>query len=264
MSDRIDCFRGDDKDYCKYLEAIVKDLRAHRSVCACSGYPPHPVGSKASRRFINSHATDFAGARAPSRTSRDGRIVKAAGRPKGRVTAIPEGSAWKIKADQLVRASPKADGWLRRIAELGLDKAMRTGAAARAMLESSYKLSGQPTSSSSVAQPLALIDCLEKYARVAKERASGASLELMLANFQKLLVLSSCVVLYADANTTSSKKRIYEVLKVCFGERTELSCVDLLRTGRLINELLDSLNASGWGDRASELYLICKVILRSV
>ena len=194
MSDRIDCFRGDDKDYCKYLEAIVKDLRAHRSVCACSGYPPHPVGSKASRRFINSHATDFAGARAPSRTSRDGRIVKAAGRPKGRVTAIPEGSAWKIKADQLVRASPKADGWLRHIAELGLDKAMRTGAAARAMLESSYKLSGQPTSSSSVAQPLALIDCLEKYARVAKERASGASLEPNAANPQSIILFrfSTC------------------------------------------------------------------------
>lgn len=254
MSNRIDHFPGDDGEYVKYLESTVRSLRAHHLECRVSDRLRDLTGPDASPSFNNFTATDLTIALAPSSIPSSAQSTISHEQPK-RPKAVVTG--WKGKANTLVRATPKADRWRLSIANLGLYEAMRTGEAAMSMLDGSYPLPGLSSPRSSGAEISDLFGRLEAYAHAAVRRNSKASLALMLANFQKFLLLSSCAVLY---HAEVSKEKIYQVLRICLGDITERYCVHILRTVKYINQLIDALNAHGWKDRASELYLICQII----
>jgi hypothetical protein len=99
-----------------------------------------------------------------------------------------------------------------------------------------------------------LLNQVATYANAVMTRESNASVAIMLANYQKFLVLSACAVLYA---TNISETHIFEIVRICTGLVSDDYCKRMLRIAVFLNEMIDSLNAKGWGNRASELLLIC-------
>lgn len=155
-------------------------------------------------------------------------------------------------------ATPKAGEWRDCIASLGLYEAMRTGEAALFMLDGSHPSPGWCTPRSGSIGVSDGFGRLEAYALAAVRRHSEARLGLMLANFQKFLLLSSCAVLFY---ANEPREKIYPIVRICIGEQSSTYCDHIMRTVKYINEIIDGLSAVGWKYRASELVLICQTIL---
>lgn len=103
-----------------------------------------------------------------------------------------------------------------------------------------------------------LLNQVINYATATMKRETTASLALILVNFQKFLVLSTCEVLRA---TGAPREHIFRIVKICVGDVSDEYCGRILRTAVYLNELIDVLNTNGWGDHAGELLLICKSLI---
>ena len=100
-----------------------------------------------------------------------------------------------------------------------------------------------------------LLTTARNYAETAATRDLSAKCAMMLVNFQKFLVLCVCAVL---SQMQYPKDVLVDITRVCFGDISGEYAARLWRTAVFLNQLVDGLNIHGWGNRASELLLICK------
>lgn len=267
MASRIDSFTGSSAEYVEYLELTIRHLRVHHQTCTIQahdlGRPPSgtdiradaactPQAAPSAAPAYSSHALE------PRHSFQFISYQPCGEQPKRRKPNGP----WQKFATHLVEKTPKAQNWWFAVKESGIDEAMSTGKIAAFLLDRDCPT---PSSSSraievSVSQDGgndALLTRLTSYARVAMLRETNATMMMVLANFQKFLVLSSCAVLRASGVSIES---VHDIVKVCIGDIGEVYCRRTLRVAIFLNELIDKLDARGWGSRASELFLLCKVV----
>jgi hypothetical protein len=96
-----------------------------------------------------------------------------------------------------------------------------------------------------------LLHAAERYAHLAVHRQLTTHCVLALMILQKLVLLSTCYVLY---QMKAPKSELVRITQICFGDITEKYAVQLWRFGCFINELADGLAHRGWGHRATELF----------
>lgn len=79
---------------------------------------------------------------------------------------------------------------------------------------------------------------------------------LRLANFQQLILLSSCAVLRQNHEIPLSD--LLDIVRIVLRRTSDRYCNRILDTVVYLNTLVDTLNAHGWENRAAELLLLCK------
>ena len=170
---------------------------------------------------------------------------------------------WTRHAEQLVKMTPSAKTWRQVMERNGLYEAIHTGSAIQHLLgnEHGTNIDLITTTDSDTGgrdgNP-SILGRVTAYAQIAARRRDSASLALMLANFQKFIALSACVVVAASQNL--AKERIYEIVRICLGNISDDYCLRMLQTTKYINTLIDTLAINGWDGRAAELFLLCNVI----
>lgn len=243
-------------DYISYLEGVVISLRRRRSSCPTCGPPRDatcqqtPVASSPLKRPRELEIVQFdptADSRAQTSQKREPKKTK------------PQ---WKEQALTLIRETPDANTWTTKLKEKGIFDAMCSGNAVSSLLlldVGDFAPIERTLSMTQVRRCASPLARTENYARVSMEREISASVATALANFQKFLVLSSCAVLLG---TGTPLEDAYKVVRICIGNNaTNEHCRRILRGCHFVHELMDNLYMSGWGLRAFELLLICKLIV---
>ncbi|KAM0714208.1 hypothetical protein Q7P37_009995 [Cladosporium fusiforme] len=266
MTQRIDGFPGSEAEYRTYLESLVLTLRGSRHSSAqtsrvdngtthseqVSSAPNQPNNSSvvSTRKRVN---TDGLEVRLwqpkPLRDHSGSRTFVRA--PKRR----PQ---WQINADNLIDGTPKA---LRDFLEQqGVLTIMRNGEAAAHLLNVNDEEPQCRTQHSPPASTLCLenasitLASIQRYAEISARYSQKASLASMIANFQKLLVLSACaVVLRTDE---SLRESILEIVCILQGSTDKQYARRLVRTAVYVNRLIDMLSVNGWDDQAAVLVLL--------
>ena len=179
-------------------------------------------------------------------------------------TKVPEprnrGShQWKPVAQKLISSTPAGVDWWDKIQTLGLHHVMQDGAAAQFVLHASplpsfgmREVAG--TLDNRESEEGSLIHAAKLYAQRAASHELSTQCVLSLVNLQKLVLLGTCFVL---SQIGVSRDPLVEITRICFGNISEEHAVRLWRVGLFVNELVDGLALRGWGNRASELLLIC-------
>ena len=235
MGSRIDDFPGSEHEYVQFLEQALISLRAHHRSCVTSC----TAGSENTLNIIQ--------------------WTPVAKRPR------TDSPTWKEDARTLVKSTPKANQWWQAIRANGIYEPLSNGNAAAYVLDSQCSLVQSATATALFAKATAaersgLLARVAAYAHTAIRRETTATAAIMLANFQKLLVLSSCAVLN---QTGSPKEDVFDIVKICIGPVGDRYCRQTLRTAVYLNQLVDMLSSHGWGERASDLLLICECLSRS-
>lgn len=166
---------------------------------------------------------------------------------------------WRRMASALVETTPKAQQWWDAVHERGIYKALSTGDAAAYILDcdcspaalepSAYHLARQTAEGQS-----SVLSQLATFAYTATRREASASAAIILANFQKFLVISSCAVLYQSG---SPREEVFNIVRICIGKAQDRYCQQTIRSVIWMNRLIDMLSSHGWGNRATDLLLIC-------
>lgn len=235
MGNRIDDFPGSEHDYVKFLEQAVTSLRAHHRFCTTSC-------TTTSENTLN--------------------IIQWTPEAKRARTDSP---TWKEDARTLVKSTPKANQWWQAIRANGIYEPLSNGNAAAYVLDSQCSLVEPATTTALFARATAsersgLLARVAAYAHTAIRRETTATAAIMLANFQKFLILSTCAVLN---QTGSPKEDVFDIVKICIGPVGDRYCRQTLRTAVYLNQLVDMLSSHGWGERASDLLLICECLRRA-
>lgn len=148
---------------------------------------------------------------------------------------------------ELIAATPTAGHWRHALRKKGMDGKVRNGAIATSLLGlgegGNVELSPAVINSS--------IGRVKAFAQGIRQ-----SIDPAVANFQTLLVLSSCVVLLRQGTTLAE---VLDVVSTFVGHHiSEEQCHLALTSCRYINQLLDRLHMGGWEMRAAEALLICE------
>lgn len=260
MSSRIDGFHGTHEEYVLYLENQVKHLQQCLCQCVCNTPPPSPHQSTPGRQSRVTQAQAMFRASAGYSQGHTLRIAQWTPNIALRRTGPASDPQWKRYANALVRNIPPATAWRQALEEKGIADAMRTGAAVEYLLGTEQvprmAFPGAPNPDHVCAEDdHVLLERIANYARVASERHATASVAVMLANFQKFVVLSACVVV--NARREAPKSHIYEIVRTCIGNVSEEYCVRMLHTAKYMNILIDTLGDHGWDGRAAELIMLC-------
>jgi len=253
LMERIDDFRGNEQEYVTYLEREVARLRRQELVQADHG-----------EVIQNEGPLQLSSARVRWRPDEELRCpddlearhgYRPAKRPK------PSTPAWKRHADGLVRKTPLALEWWSSLRKQGIYDVMCNGMAVAFLLgdETSPPVArGAAVEQNLSNDGFALLQRIAKYAHDATQRHLTASVAVRLANFQQILVLSTCVVLRSMARPSFPDEKLLDIVKICLGDVSDEYCFRMLDTAVFINRLVDVLNAHGWDGRAAELLLWCQ------
>lgn len=178
--------------------------------------------------------------------------------PKPRDTGT---KSWLPLAKKLVDLTPLAADWWKEAELFNLETIMQGGMAAQFVLDGSTKTLSIPRQTENEVsynygtEECWLLSATRAYAETAANRAFTVECVLMLVNFQKFIVLCICAVL---SQTGAPKAALVDITRICFGNVSEEYALRLWRTAVFLNQLVDGLGFRGWGNRASELLLICK------
>lgn len=258
MPQRIDQFQGSETEYKAYLEDLVLQLR--ENCCAC-----------AQTRLSTASTTAGRGSHAPQqpRTSstvskrkrlKDTDLDVRLWQPR-LVQEVPTNTPqWQIVADKLIAATPNP---LREyLEEQGVLAIMRNGEAAACLLNAEQEglQSGKNITMPSLTLCLdsgsEILANIKHYAEVSARNSRKASLAVMLANFQKLLVLSACAVVLSTEK--SLQEDILDTVCILYGGTNKPYARRLVETAVFVNQLIDMLSMHGWGDRAAVLIMLCE------
>jgi hypothetical protein len=256
MRATVDGFVGTTDEYVRYLEDTIGTLRAQVPGCSsCTTRSEHESG-------LSLHAANVT-----KEPAVNGHILnpRKRGFPLSFIPWTPDSHTakkqkqniphWKTAADCLIRETPTGKEWLRVLKEKGIHNLMANGLAATHLLEGngSTGASGDPAQQVSAAE--ASLGRVRKYAQSSHQKETLAIVALTLANFQKLVALSACAVLFEIGGSPSE---VLDVVRICIGNRGKEYCVRTLRTAVYMNKLIDTLYDQDWGLRGSELYLLCE------
>ncbi|KAF2158938.1 hypothetical protein M409DRAFT_61210 [Zasmidium cellare ATCC 36951] len=251
MTSAIDNFRGSPSEYILYLEKTIISLRQRQAQCHCHAASPHTQANDHDHVERSGHEELEIVQFCPTASSPTTNVTK-----KRRLERhMPR---WQEKVLTLVEETPKASKWILRLQEKGIFDAMCNGKAVSNLLLLDAERETRTTSREDFSMtrvfrssPLARI---EHYARVSVQKEMTAAVATSLANYQKLLVLSACVVL---AGTGTASEDVYGIVRICMGnDVTDVHCRRILRGCRFVHELMDTLYMGGWGLRAFELLLL--------
>lgn len=273
MRERIDNFPGSAEQYIDYLETSLLDLRGKLATSASPAPLNEPVDAD------GSDGVQRARCRAPNVLETPGYLdsprtcANPHKRPRpleilqwmpGKESRKTSGNApWKQLAKTLIRETPLAKDWAYILRNKGVYDMMSTGKAVMILLGSEYG-SNAPTGQD---QRLAIEDeqgvfrRVAAYARTAAQKGVDASAALMFANFQKFLVFCLCNVMRDNGLPLND---VYEIVRICLGKISDDYCCRVLRATVYLNQLVDALYMEGWGLRASELLLLCKLMISAV
>ncbi|KAF2212135.1 hypothetical protein CERZMDRAFT_98054 [Cercospora zeae-maydis SCOH1-5] len=165
---------------------------------------------------------------------------------------LPKGACpdWQRHAKELVRETPRATEWMRRLREAGIFDIMSNGEAVGFLLHRNASISAGATGLTR-SDPL---ERAEQYAQIVNMGALKASVAIALANLQKFFVLSTCAVLLSN-DTQPSK--VFDIVRICIGlGADEVNCRRMIRGCQFVHELMDNLYMGGWGLCAFELLLV--------
>lgn len=260
---RIDRFQGSQDAYIKYLERNIKSLREHHLDCqiaissrACEDTAASVV------RTIDASPRDNAPPRSsvPRKRPRDFEFVEYSHHSalKPCTARRQKCKRWEKVATTLIAETPRACDWKQVLKKKGIYDIMNSGNAIAFLLDTASLNTPDSSTGPINERPVetSALGRIQQYALAAVRRESSASVTLALANFQKFLALSACVVLKA---TGTSESAVVDVVKVCVGNASTDYCSRMLRVVVYMNELLDTLYMHGWGFRACELLLLCEI-----
>jgi hypothetical protein len=242
MPYKIDDFTGTQEQYIAHLEALVISCRQ--------------------RHQDSSNAHNFnASTSPPVKKRKSGRFVQWTPReerppPEGASCGTPK---WKPIAETLVKEIPKASEWAEKLDILGIRSVTAVtfliNDGSPTQMQTNAPLNRELTPPSTTERLLPL-QRLKEYALTMAQYSTRAVATIRLTNLSQFIILSSCLVFRELAGP---KQDIYDIVKVSVGrDISEKYIEELLRTVRFINLSIDTFNTEGWGDRASELLLICE------
>lgn len=257
MSLRVDEFDGTPEQYISYLEEQVISLRSHHASCYASA--PHASTSASHAPQSSRHllANQFLTA-SQHRLTEQPQQLKFIEFDHTTVNVKPtrlraERSRWQENATALVQETPSGEEWFQALKKKGIHDIMSNGEAVSFLMgtQAPLRLSMPPESEPSTAPQ----SRLEQYATAAMRNEATASVALTLVNFQKFLLLSACFVLHEVDDSADA----FAIVRLCIGSNATVKrCLDILKSCRYANELLDILYMKGWGLRGCELFLLCK------
>lgn len=241
MSSRLDNFKGSDAQYLQYLERLILEYRAQLQISAEveERSPQVPAQSRKRRRSLEIEHWNPAGAPGPRKKP-----------------------PWTNLAQKLVMEIPEAKDWTEALKENGLHELMTSGKAVAYLLATSYgagrSLWQTDLVPAEVEDGPEVVRRVKQYAQATVQMDVTAVAAVMLANFQKFLLYSLCVVLRETGVPVSE---VYDTMRICLGNVKQETCWRTLRAAIYMNQVIDSLYMDGWGLRASELFLLCTCYL---
>lgn len=244
----VDDFKGSKDAYVFFLEGIVRTLRQHHASCEVSG-ATEPIPATDVRSDRTEHGTSS------RKRPREYEFVQF-DRPRIRLNPNVARPAkrtqrWQSAARKLVESTPKAEDWHDALKKKGIYNIMDSGGVVKFLLDTSYEPPAVTRPIVTETNPLLRI---REYAMATAQRVSVASRALVLANFQKFLVLCACAVL---KETGLPAKDVLDIIRLCIGHATEDHCWRMLGVVVYLNRLIEKLSQNGWGYRAGELLLLC-------
>lgn len=250
MRSRLDDFAGTEESYISYLEQTVALLRAQLN---------SPHGRASTSTDQHDAPEDVPLATPLLRSCREHRTAPvtattAEGRSPKRRKTRPH---WKTVAETLVQCTPQPAKWMDTMSNKGIFDLLEDDKAAKYLLGIDDTPNLHVAKRTSVAHEAGnVLEGLTRFAHDSADRESKAIVALALANFQKFLVLSACAVLLEGDHSPSE---VFNVVRICVGSGvSEDYCKRSVKASKYINQLVDTLQFNGWGDRASELLLLCK------
>lgn len=243
----VDDFSGSRDEYIKFLEGIVKSLRRHHQHCELLSAeqstptiePSLEIGGASTRkRHREFEVIQFDSYQGPHNFH--------LARPTKRL------QRWQAAAKVLIENTPKAKDWYQALKEKGIYDIMNSGGVVKFLLDTSYDPSAVTRPTVTETNPLIRI---REYAMATAQRMSAASRALVLANFQKFLVLCACTVL---KETGVPEQDVLDIIRLCIGQTTTTHCWRMLKVVVYLNQLIEKLSQNGWGHRAGELLLLCQ------
>lgn len=181
----------------------------------------------------------------------------------GRTRLRSKGTAeWEVRTMELLKATPSADHWESTMKAMGIFDTIHSGQAVAYFLgdtQTALATTDNPGRQRKRArhQHTALLERVSSYASFARRNEVDAVVAGMLANFQKFLLLSVCVVIQATGQAEESE--VMNILKTLLGNVSDQYCRRQLGVARYMNQLIDVLSANGWENRAAELLMSCKL-----
>lgn len=242
MPYKIDDFTGTQEQYIAHLEALAISCRQ--------------------RHQDSSNAHNFnASTSPPVKKRKYGQFVQWTPREErpptgGASCGIPK---WKTVAETLVKETPKASEWAKKLDILGIRSVTAVtfliSDGSQNQMQTNTPLNRELTPPSTTEKLLPL-QRLKEYALAMAQHNTRAVATIRLTNLSQFIILSSCLVFRELEGPTQD---IYDIVRVSVGRNVgEKYIEELLRTVRFINLSIDTFNAEGWGDRAGELLLICE------
>ena len=263
--------QGNEEEYIQYLKTLVHELVEHHShghencqflpsarlatnrtaLVATQSDPVSEISRRPQKRGFDNEGESTEGLRfiswQPSNQA-----------PKPRDIGT---KSWMPLAKKLLELTPLAADWWKETEFFNLETIMQGGMAAQFVLDGSTKTLSIPrrketeVSYNYGTEECWLLNAAKGYAETAANRALTVECVLMLVNFQKFIVLCVCAVL---SQMGASKAALVDITRICFGDISEEYALRLWRTAVFLNQLVDGLGFRGWGNRASELLLICE------
>ncbi|KAM0703896.1 hypothetical protein Q7P35_008902 [Cladosporium inversicolor] len=241
----VDDFSGSRDEYIQFLEGIAKSLRRHHQHCELSS---------AERSTPTIESSLETGGASTRKRHREFEVIQSHGyqiphnfhlaRPTKRLRR------WQAAAKVLIENTPKAKDWYQALKEKGIYDIMNSGGVVKFLLDTSYDPSAvtRPT----VTETNSLIR-IREYAMATAQRMSAAFRALVLANFQKFLVLCACTVL---KETGVPEQDVLDIVRLCIGQTTATHCWRMLGVVVYLNKLIEKLSQNGWGHRAGAIGLV--------
>ena len=243
----VDDFSGSKDEYIIFLEGIVKSLRRHHQHCELSS---------AEQSALTTDSSLGNGEASTRKRHREFEIIQfdSYQDPHGIHLARPAKrmQRWQAAAKVLIENTPKAEDWYKALKEKGIYDIMNSGGVVKFLLDTSYNPSTVTRPTITETNPLLRI---REYAMATAQRMSAASRALVLANFQKFLVLCACAVL---KETGVPEQDVLDIIRLCIGQATPTHCWRMLKVVVYLNQLIEKLSQNGWGHRAGELLLLCQ------
>lgn len=271
MRERIDDFSGSLEEYIEYLEVALLDLRKRLTTVTVPTGTVEGDGRPQDQCQVTNISEDLEDrnhnqtSTIPHKRPHQLEIVQwepGNENPRHKKARLPLNAPWRRLAQTLVQETPFANDWAGTLRVNGVHDMMSTGKAVTILLGPEY----EPNAPTIQDRPHAIVDeqgafgRVREYARAATQKGLDAAAALMLANFQKFLVFCLCNVMRDSGIPLGD---VYGIVRICLGNVTDDYCCRVLRAAVYLNQLVDALYMDGWGLRASELLLLCKLLLQS-
>ncbi|KAL9124715.1 MAG: hypothetical protein Q9217_005981 [Psora testacea] len=253
------------QDCISQLESRIKYLEGHH--CGCLLNPSIPIHSPPASS--NGSDEDSAGdtepiptsnSRSPRRSNESTIQFVHCGPPEARkAVQCPVTRRWKQEADKLLDGIPEAKAWVEKWKKHGLSSEHDIRSAVGDVLgtpQMSDPRSDAMNSASTVLDSHGrnirknLLAHVSNHAETVKHSVAAARMATHIAAFQELVFVSLCVILQQQGTDTSV---VDDIMRVCI---TDSSPKHLGRLRRAVNRVINELQQGGWGQRASEIFIL--------